>query len=140
MSVRGRLWLAPCAALGLIMGVSHADPTRHVDIDLQDFDDDSMRDMDDANKDLQPVIGARNARAAQADAQTIQAVLVQTEQYFAHKGGTDDAVLIARQGQTALAAVVTALQRSDYDSAAAAAGDVARNCKSCHEIYKPLTK
>jgi cytochrome c556 len=133
-------WLVPLALIALLPGTGRTDPTQHVTIDLKDFDDDSMRDMDDANKDLQPVIGARNGQAAQADTQTIQSVLKETEDYFTRKGGTQDAVKIAQQGETALAAVIAALNRTDYDSAATAAREVTRNCKSCHDIYKPLTK
>ena len=112
----------------------------HVDLDLTDFDDDSMRDMDDANKDLQPVLGAKNVAAALADAQLIQSVLKETEAYFTKKGGTDSAVKIAQQGEVAVSAVISALERSDFDTAAAAARDTTRNCRSCHDIYKPLTK
>jgi cytochrome c556 len=132
--------LAPLALIVLLVGAVHADPTQHVSIDLKDFDDDAMRDMDDANKDLQPVIGARNAPQALADAQAIQSVLKEAEDYFSKKGGTEDAVRIAQQGESALAAVVTALNKSDFDTAGAAARDVSKNCKSCHDIYKPLTK
>jgi hypothetical protein len=112
----------------------------HVDLDLTDFDDDSMRDMDDANKDLQPVLGAKNTDAALADAQVIQNVLKETEGYFTKKGGTDNAVKIAQQGELSVAAVIAALGRNDFDTAAAAARDTAKNCRSCHDIYKPLTK
>jgi len=112
----------------------------YADIDLTDFDDDSMRDMDDANKDLGPVLGAKNAQAALADAQVIQSVLKETEAYFAKKGGTDDAVKIAQQGEVALAGVVTALDKNDFDAAGAAARDTAKNCRTCHDLYKPLTK
>src|SRR3984957_3118660 len=112
----------------------------HVDLDLTDFDDDSMRDMDDANKDLQPVLGAKNADAALADAQVIQNVLKETEDYFTKKGGTDNAVKIARQGETSVATVIAALGKSDFDTAVAAARDTAKNCRACHDIYKPLTK
>ena len=112
----------------------------HVDLDLTDFDDDSMRDMDDANKDLQPVLGAKNSQAALSDARVIQNVLKETEEYFVKKGGTQDAVRIARQGETAVAAVIAALGKSDFDAATAAARDTAHNCRACHDIYKPLTK
>ena len=111
-----------------------------VELDLTDFDDDSMRDMDDANKDLQPVLGAKNAQAALADAQVIQNVLRETEDWLAKKGGAQDGVRIAQQGEAAVAAVITALGKNDFDAAAAAARDTARNCRSCHNIYKPLTK
>lgn len=112
----------------------------HVAIDLSDFDDDSMRDMDDANKDLQPVLGARNAAAALDDARIIQTVLQQTETWFARKGGAEDAVKIAQQGEASIASVVLAVRKGDFDGAAAAARDTAKNCRSCHKIYKPLTK
>jgi hypothetical protein len=114
--------------------------TVHVDVDLTDFDDDSMRDMDDANKDLQPVLGARNAAAALADAQVILTVLKRTEAYFTGKGGTENAVRVAQQGEASIAAVIAALQKNDFEAAAAAARDTAKNCRSCHDIYKPLTK
>jgi hypothetical protein len=133
-------WL-PVAMMvtGLACGLARADGV-HVDLDLADFDDDSMRDMDDANKDLQPVLGAKNSDAALADAQVIQHVLKETEDYFTKKGGTDNAVKIARQGETSVATVIAALGKSDFDTAAAAARDAAKNCRACHDIYKPLTK
>lgn len=132
--------LAPLALVVLLAGAVQADPTQHKSIDLKDFDDDSMRDMDDANKDLQPVIGAKNKDQALADVQAILSVLKQTEDYFGKKGGTEDAVKFAQDGETSLSKVVGALDRSDFDTAAAAARDVARNCKTCHDVYKPLTK
>jgi hypothetical protein len=137
-----RRWL-PVAALvaGFACGLVRADGVAvHVDLDLTDFDDDSMRDMDDANKDLQPVLGAKNADAALQDAQIIQIVLKETEGYFTKKGGTDNAVKIARQGELSVEAVIAALGKKDFDTAAAAARDTAKNCRACHDIYKPLTK
>ena len=135
-----RKWVVLAVAIsGLFVALVHAEGV-HVDLDLTDFDDDSMRDMDDANKDLQPVLGARNADAALADAQVIQNVLKQTEAYFTKKGGTDNAVRIARQGEVSVSVVIAALGKNDFDTAAAAARDTAKNCRSCHDIYKPLTR
>ena len=135
-----RQWLAPAVLVSALACIPVRADGVHVDIDLTDFDDDSMRDMDDANKDLQPVLGAKNADAALADAQVIQNVLRQTEAYFKKKGGTDNAIKIAQQGELAVATVIAALGKSDFDTAAAAARDTAKNCRSCHDIYKPLTK
>src|SRR5580658_32969 len=98
--------LALAALISVLSGALVRAEGVHVDLDLTDFDDDSMRDMDDANKDLQPVLGAKNATSALADAQVIQNVLKQTEAYFAKKGGTDNAVKIAQQGELAVAAVI----------------------------------
>lgn len=130
-----RKWLLLAGVLAALSG-----SLAYADIDLSDFDDDSMRDMDDANKDLGPVLGAKNADAALADAQVIQNVLKQTEAYFVKKGGADDAVKLAQQGQASVATVITAIGKSDFESAAASARDTAKNCRSCHDLYKPLTK
>ena len=130
-----RKWLLLAGVLAALSG-----SLAYAEIDLSDFDDDSMRDMDDANKDLGPVLGARNAEAALADAQVLQNVLKQTEAYFVKKGGADDAVKLAQQGQASVAVVIAAIGKSDFESAAAAARDTAKNCRSCHDLYKPLTK
>jgi len=135
-----RQWAALAVAVFGLSGAWVYAEGIHVDLDLTDFDDDSMRDMDDANKDLQPVLGARNADAALADEQVIRNVLKQTEAYFTKKGGTDNAVKIAQQGEVSVSAVIAALGKNDFDTAAAAARDTAKNCRSCHDIYKPLTK
>lgn len=107
-------------------------------IDLSDFDEYVMRDMDDANKDLGPALGAGNLEAALADAQVLKTGLDWTEDYFVAKGGTDDAVTLARQGKTSLATVFDAIGRKDLDVATAAAREVGKNCTSCHDLYKPL--
>jgi hypothetical protein len=130
-----RKWLLLAGVLAALSG-----SLAYAEIDLSDFDDDSMRDMDDANKDLGPVLGAKNGDAALADAQVIQNVLKQTEAYFVKKGGADDAVKLAQKGQSSVAAVITAIGKSDFESAAASARDTAKNCRSCHDLYKPLTK
>jgi hypothetical protein len=127
-----RRWLPVATILaGFACGLVRADGVGvHVDLDLTDFDDDSMRDMDDANKDLQPV----------ADAQVIQNVLKETEGYFTKKGGTDNAVKIAQQGEAAVETVIAALGKNDFDTAAAAARATAKNCRASPHINKPQTK
>lgn len=107
-------------------------------IDLSDFDEYVMRDMDDANKDLGPALGAGNLEAALADAEVLKTGLDWTEDYFVRKGGTDDAVTLAQQGKTSLATVFAAIGRKDLDVATAAAREVGKNCTSCHDLYKPL--
>ncbi len=107
-------------------------------VDLSDFDEYVMRDMDDANKDLGPALGAGNLEAALADTDVLKTGLDWTEDYFVAKGGTDDAVTLAQQGKTSLATVVAAIGRKDLDAATAAAREVGKNCTSCHDLYKPL--
>ncbi|MDB5986925.1 MAG: hypothetical protein JWR16_1978 [Nevskia sp.] len=120
-----------------IFAVMSASPV-FAGIDLSDFDDDTMRGMDDANKDLGPALGAGNAEAALADAQVMQDGLKVAEEYFVKKGGADDAVKIAQQGEEWVAAVLAALGKKDFDAATTAARETAKNCRSCHDLYKPL--
>ncbi len=107
-------------------------------IDLGDFDEYVMRDMDDANKDLGPALGAGNFEAALADAEVLKTGLDWTEHYFVAKGGTDDAVSLARQGRESLASVFSAISAKDLAVATEAARAVNKNCTSCHDLYKPL--
>jgi len=109
-------------------------------IDLKDFDDDSMRDMDIAIKDLEPVIGARNAVAARGDAELVREVLEQTEEYFAKKEGAADAVAFARRSEELTATVLEKISANDFDGAASSARALSNSCRACHDVYKPLTK
>ena len=108
------------------------------DIDLSDFDDDLMRDMDNSNKDLEPVINAKNAATATEDAQFIFQGLRWTEKYFASKGGADDAVKYSQDAQALTQSILKYLAQNDFDNAASTARDLSKSCKTCHEAYKPL--
>ena len=131
--MRKRSWIFTGAAL--LLAVSGA---AWAAIDLGDFDEYVMRDMDDANKDLGPALGAGNYEAALADAEVLKTGLDWTEDYFVRKGGTDDAVTLARQGKESLASVFAAINARDLAVATEAARAVNKNCSSCHDLYKPL--
>jgi len=110
------------------------------ELDLSDFDDDLMRTMDDTNKYLEPDINAKNLKNAKEGTETIRQGLKWTEDYFAHKGGVDDGVKLAKDGQVLAQDILAALDKGDFDAAAASARTMTKNCRSCHDLYKPLTK
>ena len=107
------------------------------DVDTSDVDAYLMQDMEDALKNLEPVLTAGNADSALADAQVIRDGLKYTYDYFVAKGSADDAVRIAAEGQVTIERVFDALDKKDLDAAIAASRDVGKNCKACHDIYKP---
>jgi hypothetical protein len=109
-------------------------------IDLSDFNDDVMRAMDDAFKDLEPVLGANNATAAKNDIDVLLEGYQWTDDYFVAKGGADDAVKLAKEGRVLIQRADEAIAKKDLIGAAALARETAKNCKSCHDLYKPLTK
>jgi hypothetical protein len=107
------------------------------DVDLDDFDDDLMRNMGDTIKLLEPDITAKNAKAALDDANVFRDGFKYVESYFTAKGTTPDAVQYAQQSRALTDKVLKALSSNDSDGAAAAARDLAHSCKECHDVYKP---
>jgi hypothetical protein len=105
-------------------------------LDLRDYDDDLMRDLEKTIKYFEPDITAQNAQAAKEDAEILLEGFRYTEDYFA-KRGKDDAVAISRDGLRLVADVVEKVEKGDFDAAAASAREATQVCKSCHEIYKP---
>jgi hypothetical protein len=106
-------------------------------LDLHDFDDDLMRDMDTATKDLEPVLGAGNADAAKEDIDVLQHGFQWTEGYFQKKQTTPDAVKVAQEGERLIGELLPLLQRKDFPTAAATARELAKTCRACHDTYKP---
>jgi len=109
-------------------------------IDLHDYDDDLMRDMEKTIKYFEPDITAGNAQGAMDDAEVLRDGFKYTERYFAKKGDANDAVEISQKGQELIAAAIKSVSESNFEAAAEAARGTAKTCKSCHEIYKPPSK
>lgn len=118
-------------AVALLGAPALADP------DFSDVDSDLMRGMEDALKDLEPVLGTSNITSAQADAEVLRNGLKWVEEYFVAKGGVDDGVAIARDGRAVVAELIGHLDAKNVPAAIDSARKVSKNCRSCHDIYKP---
>ncbi|QGM97785.1 hypothetical protein [Methylocystis parvus] len=105
-------------------------------IDLRDYDNDLMRDLDKTVKYFEPDITAQNSDAAREDAQVLLDGFKYTESYFTKKGAAD-AVEISRKGVKVVNDVLANVDANNFDAAAAAARETPNLCKSCHDIYKP---
>ena len=106
------------------------------ELDLSDFDTLLMQDMDATVKDLEPLIGGRNAAEATEAVTFLEEGLGWTESYFAAKG-VPDAEKLAREGKERAVAARTAITSGDFNAAAAAAREVAKSCRACHDAYRP---
>jgi hypothetical protein len=113
---------------------------QHRNLDLHDYDDDLMRDLDKSIKYFEPDITAGNAQNALDDAAVLQDGFKYTLDYFLKKGDADDAVQISREGQDFVAAAIRSVSTQDFETAAEAARGAAKACRACHDIYKPLKK
>jgi len=118
-------------AIALLSSAASANP------DFGDVDSDLMRGMEDAIKDLEPVLGAGNLESARADAEVLRDGLKWVEDYFIAKGGVDDGVTIARNGRLIVDELLGHLAAKDVQAAIGSARNAAKNCRSCHDIYKP---
>jgi hypothetical protein len=133
-----RKWVIFAALFTVILGVpAYAE---HRDLDLQDYDDDLMRDLDKTIKFFEPDIQAGNAQGAADDADVLRDGFKYTEDYFTKKGNAEDAVKISQQGLQSLAAAVKFTEQNNFEAAAVAARQVSGTCRTCHDIYKPLNK
>ncbi len=121
----------------LVAGPAHAE---RKEIDLRDYDDELMRDLDRTIKFFEPDITARNVEGAREDAEVLEEGFRYTEDYFSKKGNADDAVEISQKGLQSVAAALDALNANDFDKASASAREAAGTCRACHDIYKPLKK
>lgn len=108
-----------------------------VNLDLSDFNDDVMRDMDDTMKSLDSNIATRNPAAAAKDAQSIQAGLRWAQEYFAKKGSLEDALRWAKQGQELAQGIAKSTQAGDFDTSLTQYDALVKNCRACHDVYKP---
>lgn len=105
-------------------------------IDLGDFDDEVMRNMEDSTKYLDSDLATNDAKAARTDATAVKEGLKWAEDYFVKKGGADDAVNFAKHGQDSVDAILKALDANDFEKANTAHRDLVKTCRSCHEVYK----
>ena len=119
------------AALLLVSGAGFAG------IDLSDFDQNTMQDVEDAGKELDAAIGGKDGRTAVANAEFIRDSLQWAEGYFEKKPDAANAVRLSREGREWAAAILKAAGEGDFDSAGEAYTSLKRTCKSCHDAYKP---
>ncbi len=121
----------------VLSGVAYAE---HRDIDLKDYDDDLMHDVDRALKFFEPDVTAKNISNALEDASTIHDGFIYSKGYFTKKSNADDAVKIAQDGLDLVDSIVIAVNSNDFPKAITLARQVPNTCKACHEIYKPRNK
>lgn len=132
-----RLLLAGLSAL--ILTVSASAYAEKVILDLKDYDDDLMKDLERTVKYFEPDITGQNSDGIADDAKVLTEGFVYTEQYFKKKGNYPDAVKWAQDGQAHIAAALKQVTANNYDAAAVEARAAVQQCKNCHEVYKPVT-
>jgi hypothetical protein len=124
-------------ALATALGLFGTLASASTDIDLTDFNDDVMKNMDDTVKTLDSDLAGRDAKAVQTDAGTIRDGLHYAEEYFTRKGNIEDAVRLAKRGEDLAAEVAKSAASNDFDAALTSYESLVKNCRRCHDAYKP---
>src|SRR6187402_3053353 len=118
-----RNWFAAGVLMTLAASVIAAE------IDFSDFDDDLMRSMDDAVKELDSNVGGQDAKASLANAAVLQDGFAWAEKYFAAKPEAPLGAGYAKDGAEHLAELVKALEAGNFDAATGNVRAVVRTCK-----------
>lgn len=100
-----------------------------VDIEL-------MQTIEEVNDSLSSNISMEAVDAALSDAQLLDELFMLVEQHFVAQGNDNDAIELAQSSKKSTEEIVVLLQEKNFESAAATAIELSRNCKSCHNIYE----
>lgn len=103
--------------------------TGGVDMDL-------MQTIEETNDSLASNIAMENADASVADARQLADLFVVVEEHYVKQPDAADAVTISRDSRNLTAAILTALNTKDFESAANSATDLSRACRACHTFYR----
>jgi hypothetical protein len=103
------------------------------------IDEDYMQVMEDRQKSLTSNIALQNATAALGDAKSLEDSFGEVEQYYDHKGNATDAVNWSKESRDLVASIRKFVSTKDFDSASQTSAVLAKNCKSCHRVYKKDT-
>ena len=88
---------------------------------------------------VQKNLQRRDGEAAAADAKEIEALYRLMETYFVEYGNADSALQLTRTGVSGAADIASRALAKDFDGAHNAIRSMMRDCRTCHNEYKPLT-
>ena len=112
--------------------------TAFAKLDLSDFDSEAMKNIEDASKELDSALLSKDVDVSVANAEFIRDSLHWAEGYFAKKA-VDDAVKWSQQGREHAANIARSSAAKDFNAAYESFGALKKTCKSCHDVYKPLS-
>jgi hypothetical protein len=101
-----------------------------------EMDMDLMQTIEDTNDSLSSNIAMEETDASLADAQLLNELFVVVEKHFIDQGTAPEAVELSTKSLQLSREIITQVEKSDFESAANTATDLARTCKTCHNFYK----
>jgi hypothetical protein len=103
---------------------------------LADVDMDLMQEIEEINDSLASNIALEKAEASLKDANELANLFVVVEEFYVKQPDAAEAVNISRESRALTAAILTAIEARDFESAANSATDLSRACRACHTFYR----
>ncbi len=103
---------------------------------LADVDMDLMQTIEEINDSLASNIALEKAEPSLKDASELADLFVVVEEHYVKQPDAADAVNISRESRALTAAILTAVEARDFESAANSATDLSRACRACHTFYR----
>ncbi len=73
-----------------------------------------------------------------ADARALERLYLLMERFYEARCEHDDPLLLSYDGRQRAAAAAVQVERGDFDAAFESAVGIARDCRACHDRFKPL--
>ncbi len=103
---------------------------------LADVDMDLMQTIEEINDSLASNIALEKAEPSFKDASELADLFVVVEEHYVKQPDAADAVNISRESRALTAAILSAVEARDFESAANSATDLSRACRACHTFYR----
>lgn len=114
----------------LVAGQAMADSILEFDIWMQKIDRHSQT--------ILTALKRQDAAAAVADARELERLYGQMERFYEARGEHDDPLLLSWDGRQRAASAAVQAGQGDFAGAFEAAVGIARDCRACHDRFKPI--
>lgn len=129
---RRAAWRAAVGGLALLLATGSALAASFLDFDRW------MQQIDHHSQTVLHHLQRSDAPAALADARELERLYREMERFYEQRGELDDPLLLSWDGRERAAAVQRQVGAGDFDAAFASALGIARDCRACHDRFKPL--
>jgi len=97
-----------------------------------------MQKIDRHSQTILTHLKRQDAAAAVADAKALEQLYARMEAFYEARGEHDDPLLLSYDGRERAAAAARQVEQGDFNGAFESAVGIARDCRACHDRFKPV--
>lgn len=124
------LSVAALSAGALCAGAATADSILEFDVWMQKIDRHSQSVL--------LALKRKDAASATAEARELERLYGLMERFYEARGEHDDPLLLSWDGRQRAARAASLVEGGDFDAAYESALGIARDCRACHDRFKPI--